>query len=652
MPQAWEDSVDTPQAYDGVSSFVGGQFSYAKARVLKEDQASLLVNCEVAITGQASTRFGTSQLTGSVGSSTIIDGLTFMNAPSNIYEVALSGGDIYKWNGSSWVNIGGGSVSATNFISTNFGVPLNNHTVTVNGRVYTFKTTLTGAADEIHINGGDGSLTNLAAAINLTGTIGTDYGTGTTINADVSSSAVAASTITLTAKISGTSGNSLTLAKFSSFLLIGGATFSGGVGLTVTEIPSIVQGINKLYFAAGGDIYSWDGTTMTNISGDGATQAPRNASILRWHTNRLVVAGPNIKSLSTDPVAVPDAIYFSDILTPGTYNTTKNLSQIRVGGGDGIPITALVPWTNFNLAVFKRHSVWVINADPALDVSDMPVQLVHGTVGCIAPKSAVQVGSDILFLADDGIRSLSQVVGSDQQHDLSVPLSYPVQDIIERVNWTTAKSAASAFWRNLYIISLPLDGSTTNNYLLIYNTVNKSWQGTWTGLPVNCFSIREASGITRLMMGLSTTNKVVEYLDYANPSNWVDATFADYDGTVVQPRLKTKALVLGDPISIKIAIGGELEWNNSKGSLTVTPIIDEVALAPFTLSISGGGFTPPVTPPFLIGANGLSRYRFDMMRYGEFRELQFDIIGTGTGRKEIRQIAVAGIVRPALVGQS
>src|SRR5207237_8590537 len=67
------------------------------------------------------------------------------------------------------------------------GTPADGDTVTVNGRVYTFKTTLTGAADEIHINGQDGSLTNLAAAINGTGTIGTDYGTGTTINADVSS---------------------------------------------------------------------------------------------------------------------------------------------------------------------------------------------------------------------------------------------------------------------------------------------------------------------------------------------------------------------------------------------------------------------------------------------------------------------------------
>jgi hypothetical protein len=116
------------------------------------------------------------------------------------------------------------------------GAPADADTVTVNGRVYTFKTTLTGAADEIFINGQDGSLTNLAAAINNTGVAGTDYGTGTTINADVTSGAVVSHGITLTAKVVGIGGNALTLAKSGANLAVGGANFTGGVDPVLNEI--------------------------------------------------------------------------------------------------------------------------------------------------------------------------------------------------------------------------------------------------------------------------------------------------------------------------------------------------------------------------------------------------------------------------------
>lgn len=535
MALAWDETLDTPRAFDGVASFIGGQLSYAKARLLKPDQASLLQDCEVEITGEISTRFGTTQLGGTVGSGTKIDALAFMNAPNYSYEIAVSGNTIYRLNGATWQSIG---------------------------------------------------------------------------------------------------------------------------ALTVADLPSITQGNHKVYFASGGDIYQWDGVSLTNLSGDLATNAPRNVSMLRWHTNRLFAAGPSIKAYSTDANPIPDALFASYFLDASTWGDAvkqvpdKISGMLEIGGGDGQPITALTAWTNFNLVVFKRRSVYVVQADPTIGLSDMVVQQVHPTVGCVARRSAIQVGADILFLADDGIRSLQQVVGSDQQHELSVPLSFPVQDVINRVNWTAAASATATFWRNRYIIALPLDGSTTNNYLLVFNTVTKSWQGTWTNLPINTFAVRESGNIPRLMMGLSTDKLVIEYLDYVNPSNWITSTFQDYNSTQVQPRVKTRAFLMEDVLGMKLAFGGEIEWNNSSGQLVVTPILDEVSKDSFTIDIPSGGFSIPFTPPFTLAPKGLARKQFDLMKYGEWRELQFDILGSGTGRKEIRQIAISGIVRPTLVGNS
>jgi hypothetical protein len=158
------------------------------------------------------------------------------------------------------------------------------------------------------------------------------------------------------------------------------------------------------------------------------------------------------------------------------------------------------------------------------------------------------------------------------------------------------------------------------------------------------------------MMGLATTNKVVDYNDYILPANWVNSTFQDYNGAAVQMRVITRSFLFNDPLGIKVAKGGEIEWNNSDGTLKIYPIIDETSLGAVnsntSINVSSGGFTPPVIPPFLIAPSGLSRARFDLMQYGEFRELQLDIQGLTGGRKEIRQISVAGFVRPTLVGNS
>lgn len=78
--------------------------------------------------------------------------------------------------------------------------PANTHTVTINARVYTFNTVL-GGADSILIGGSVlATLQNLKAAINNEAGIGTLYGLGTAINADVTAACA------INALLNGTSG--------------------------------------------------------------------------------------------------------------------------------------------------------------------------------------------------------------------------------------------------------------------------------------------------------------------------------------------------------------------------------------------------------------------------------------------------------------
>lgn len=105
----------------------------------------------------------------------------------------------------------------------------NAETVTIGTHVYTFKTALTPAADEVLIGAsGAASLQNLTDAINGTGTPGTQYGTGTAVNADGTASYDGISTITFTDGTVGTAGNSVATTTTAAHAAWGGATLSGG----------------------------------------------------------------------------------------------------------------------------------------------------------------------------------------------------------------------------------------------------------------------------------------------------------------------------------------------------------------------------------------------------------------------------------------
>lgn len=119
------------------------------------------------------------------------------------------------------------------------GQPANNDTVTINGVVYTFKTILTSAANEVKISAVSvaDTIINLRNAINRGAGIGSRYGLGTVHHPDVSATATA-TTLVATALFPGTSGNSFTKAEAganTSWDAGGGGTlFSGGTDSTTT----------------------------------------------------------------------------------------------------------------------------------------------------------------------------------------------------------------------------------------------------------------------------------------------------------------------------------------------------------------------------------------------------------------------------------
>lgn len=181
-----------------------------------------------------------------------------------------------------WYDIGG---FASALITSNNTNVSNNDTVTVNGQVYTFVTTLTGAANQVLIGAtADASLVNLASAINnVFSAQGVAYSTGTVKNASVVSGTEnsANHTLTLTAITPGLGGNAITLAKSAATLTISGATFSGGTVSNTFLYWATATQLNRKIIPGDG-VTPWDDV---NGSGNGGDPWPKTTlTSAPWHT--------------------------------------------------------------------------------------------------------------------------------------------------------------------------------------------------------------------------------------------------------------------------------------------------------------------------------------------------------------------------------
>jgi hypothetical protein len=419
-----------------------------------------------------------------------------------------------------------------------------------------------------------------------------------------------------------------------------GGNFSA-FGAYVAADPSreieMAQLVDKLYIADGAShLFEYDGAgTLTDLGTGGATQPPIG-SIVITHTSRLWMAGVS---------SVPDGLYASQPLTPATWHTA-NL-QIRVGGGEGDAIVGLAGWDNNQLVVGKRNSLWIVLADPATTATSLAtatVTRVSGEIGVMSHRSMAQVGNDIWFLAQDGVRSLGRTLANNER-EISDTISAPIVDLIERINWEQAHKAAACFWRNRYMLSVPLDSSTEPNVVLVYNTLRKAWSGYWTNWTPLCWAKSRLNNQTRLNFG-RVDSAVWQWKDDVLAANEDDETFFDADGTPVEAQILTRALIFNDALATKSGCTVEFEFYRGTAEVSASLVVDSddqtVSLCdPF--EIGADPLTLDFVLPQVFPAQGARRVQRDLMAFEPFRELQFFLESTN-GKQGLRSIVATAFL--------
>lgn len=128
------------------------------------------------------------------------------------------------------------NTKATATVTSNATNVTDGDTVTVNGQAYRFKDTMAAAYDVKIGASAAASLDNLKAAINATGTPGTEYFAGTLVHPTVEATTNTDTVQTLSARTGGEDGNALTLAKSAVTLTV--TAFTGGYDDTTITVTT------------------------------------------------------------------------------------------------------------------------------------------------------------------------------------------------------------------------------------------------------------------------------------------------------------------------------------------------------------------------------------------------------------------------------
>jgi len=599
------DATDDVLTFDGIRNFTGGQASGLQSDLLAENQVQELYNMTLSPKGNLETRVGaTSFATGATSGTGSVGGMRYYETGSTAQLLTVTGGRFYSINSSGSATIHApdrvwGTTSTT--FSSAIGLWRDGYDVAQDIEV-----SFAQFVDRMYLADLDNDL---------------HYWDGTGMTKQ--GGKVRAITVT-------TAGSGYTSAT----AIVTGPDLGGTMPeLIVTVAGGAVTGVTVVN---GGSGYSGAPTITIIGNGTGATATatvsppPANLRLIVNAENRLFGVGSGVHR---------NTLYASDLLDPSVWDLTNS---IVVNGDDGDQITAVVPYYRNRLIVFKKRRVFQVDIpNDATSGADWIVSIISNNTGCVATGTAVQVSSDILFLSDNGIRSLVRSVADDFS-SVGIPISEVVKDVIQSINTDAIRVATAIYYDNRYFLAIPTGANDYNDTLLVYNTALSAFEGTWSP-QVMQFTLTNFNQEGSRAMFKKTNGTIVRYAGYKSPAGTTSSDYKDA-GVDYNSYVRTKDFNFSDPFSLKYGSHFEVIFDNSYSTDATIAIQRDVDVGDIdvasNINISSSVLTLPFTLPAILPTSVKKKLASDLRKYEKWRLLNIKI-STTANKMAIRQIMAA-----------
>tara|TARA_R100001510_G_scaffold26706_1_gene23526 strand:- start:9186 stop:10703 length:1518 start_codon:yes stop_codon:yes gene_type:complete len=222
----------------------------------------------------------------------------------------------------------------------------------------------------------------------------------------------------------------------------------GSYTITANDWKIVNFNDKAYFFQRGYDPLVYDnsnGVRTFTVANGGATNATFKANEVVAAFGRLFIAG----NATNDTI-----IYWSDLLDGNAFTggSSGNIDVAKAWPNGADKIVALAAHNDF-LIVFGEHSIIVYSG--ADSPASMAISDTVSGVGCIDRKTVQNIGTDLLFLSDDGLRSLGRVI-----QEKSLPITDASrnvkQDLIAKIaNKTVPASSVYSPENYFYLLGLP-----------------------------------------------------------------------------------------------------------------------------------------------------------------------------------------------------
>jgi hypothetical protein len=603
----YSDNLDDVLAFDGIRQFSGGQASGIQSDNLAENQVQELKNMTLSPQGRVETRYGFANFsTGATTTGTTsVGGLGYYDTATYEQLLTVSSGRLFAIDNGGAATIqptlATWSATTSTWGTTNqiwesgYLVPATNRVNMV--QFNDFEYLVDGAGSLMVWNGTSVKQQGgKVRAVTVT-TAGTGYTSATAVitGPDLGGD--------LTTLLAATAGGAVTAITVSN---------NSGGGYSSTPTVTIIG--------------NGSGATATAVIGI----PPVGLRILVTSGNRLFGVGSGVNR---------NTLYASDILDAGLWASENS---IIVGGNDGEEITAVVPYYANRIIVFKPSRIYQITIPADMtSAADWVVEQVSSTTGCVAEKSAVQVNSDVFFLATDGIRSLSRSVADDFT-SVGLPLSEIIKDVILKINQVQIGKSYAIFNDNRYILCVPTTASNICDSMIVYNTTLQAFEGTWSFGAVQ-LAQTNFGALGRRLAAKSSNGLITNYNGYKSLDLTVANDYKD-SGSYYESYVSTRAFIFGDPFAGKYGSHFEVSFDKTFSEdvdVFIQRDTDSSFLAVLSnLDPSTNELLLPFVLPAVLTASAKNRVANDLRGYEKWRNLAIRV-ASSTGQFSLRQIIAA-----------